>query len=125
MSFDIETLQPTYKLLIGVPGASHAIEIAQRLGINSQVIRESYRYLDEGYAQNEKIIQQLSLMHKEYEESLLRQKCWRKSFKAKNEYEEKVEKVKNRELEYIDREIWKVKRTQKDKRWDPENYFRN
>ncbi len=74
MSFDIETLQPTYKLLIGVPGASHAIEIAQRLGINSQVIRESYRYLDEGYAQNEKIIQQLSLMHKEYEESLLRQK---------------------------------------------------
>ena len=111
MSFDIETLQPTYKLLIGVPGASHAIEIAQRLGINSQVIRESYRYLDEGYAQNEKIIQQLSLMHKEYEESLLRQKiAEEKALKLKNEYEEKVEKVKNRELEYIDREIWKVKK---------------
>lgn len=111
MSFDIETLQPTYKLLIGVPGASHAIEIAQRLGINSQVIRESYRYLDEGYAQNEKIIQQLSLMHKEYEESLLRQKnAEEKALKLKNEYEEKVEKVKNRELENIDREIWKVKK---------------
>lgn len=111
MSFDIETLQPTYKLLVGVPGASHAIEIAQRLGINPQVIQESYKNLDEGYAQNEKIIQQLSLMHKEYEESLIKQKmAEEKATKLKKEYEEKVEKIKNKELENIDRDIWKIKK---------------
>ncbi|HQD62583.1 MAG TPA: Smr/MutS family protein [Defluviitoga sp.] len=110
MSFDSETLQPTYKLLVGVPGASHAIEIAHRLGINSQVIQEAYNNLDKGYAQNEKILRQLTLMHKEYEESLVIQKqAEEKALKLKKEYDEKVEKLRKKELEDIDREIWKIK----------------
>lgn len=38
MEFNNETLQPTYKLLLGIPGQSNGIQIAQRLGISSDVI---------------------------------------------------------------------------------------
>ena len=38
VGFDEATLQPTYELKIGVPGASAGINIAQRLGLNPQII---------------------------------------------------------------------------------------
>lgn len=41
MEFDQATLQPTYRLLLGIPGRSNGIEIAQRLGIDSAVIDEA------------------------------------------------------------------------------------
>lgn len=41
MEFDQATLKPTYHLLLGIPGRSNGVEIAQRLGINQTIITES------------------------------------------------------------------------------------
>src|SRR5687768_17587462 len=46
VEFDEKTLQPTYKLLIGLAGASSGIEIARRFGINQTVIQNARQNLD-------------------------------------------------------------------------------
>lgn len=68
VEFDIETLRPTYRLLTGIPGASNAFAISQRLGLADSLIIRAKQLLKADHAQFEHIINQLESEKMMYEQ---------------------------------------------------------
>ncbi len=56
MEFNVETLSPTYKLSIGIPGKSNAFEISKKLGLPGDIIDQARELLDSDALQFEEVI---------------------------------------------------------------------
>ena len=68
VEFDSETLRPTYRLLIGIPGASNAFAISQRLGLPQSLILRAKQLITADHANFEKIISELENQRMTFEQ---------------------------------------------------------
>jgi len=67
VEFDVETLSPTYRLLIGVPGRSNAFEISKRLGLPQHIIKHAQSFTGTDRHEVESMIASLEVSRKQSE----------------------------------------------------------
>lgn len=92
VEFDVETLRPTYRLLIGIPGKSNAFEISKRLGLPDYVIDFARENISNENIRFEELIQNLQEKSiKAQEDARLAENLKLERDKEKRKYQEKLE----------------------------------
>ena len=102
--FDVNTLSPTYRLLIGIPGKSNAFAIAQKLGLSEQIIDRSKQLLSDENIQFEDVLGNLEQNRRSAEEAKREQEQMRREIAAlKQELEQERDKINKRKDKIYDR----------------------
>ena len=83
--FDVATLRPTYKLLIGMPGRSNAFAISERLGIRSEVVERAKELVSHENTQFESVVQKLEESRHELEQRIAEADALKAEIKAERE----------------------------------------
>ena len=97
MEFDWNTLQPTYKLKIGVPGSSNAIKIAEQLGLPEGILVDAEQNLGQNNIAVEDLL--LQLQHSQQELETEQEQLQEKIRLAETEYQKYKEQVETFEIE--------------------------
>lgn len=90
MEFDMQTLAPTYKLIMGVPGSSNAIAIASKLGLRNDVIEFARNNVSDEKLAFERVLQNADIIRRDYENKLEQLEKDRKALQAEIERTQKL-----------------------------------
>ena len=92
VEFNADTLSPSYKLVLGVPGESHALDIARKSGLSEIIVEKARNYIAAEQADVSSLIQGLSEKHRELDNLL------EKTKRQNSELLDKADRLKEREL---------------------------
>lgn len=102
VEFDLETLSPTYKLLLGIPGTSNAFEISKKLGISDKIITRAKEKLNDNNIHIEDLLKEIyenKRTIEEEKENIIKNS---ESIKLqKQELEKQSNKLQEKEIEII------------------------
>ena len=101
--FDVETLRPTYKLLIGIPGKSNAFAISRKLGLSEVILKEADDLVDKSDKDFEDVLSQLEQQRQQMESARHEAERLRheteKIKRQSEEYSQQLQKEKDKAME--------------------------
>jgi len=101
--FDVETLQPTYKLLIGIPGKSNAFAISRKLGLSEDILKEADDLVGKSDKDFEDVLSQLEQQRQQMESARMEAERLRqetaKIKQQSEEYHAQLRKEKEKAME--------------------------
>ena len=110
--FDVETLRPTYKLLIGIPGKSNAFAISRKLGLSEEILKEANDLVGKSDKDFEDVLSQLEQQRQQMEAARIEAERLRsetKEIKEQNEqYHAQLRKEKEKAMEAARREAQEI-----------------
>ncbi|MEI6389290.1 MAG: Smr/MutS family protein, partial [Spirochaetota bacterium] len=125
MDFDAASLQPTYRVLMGVPGESRALDIAAGHGLPGEVVAAARGYLDEERADVSELIKGLSERHRKLEDLESERKGrLREAMDSQRRADLASLRVRQREIELREEGVSGLKRQLSESRKTLENLVR-
>ena len=110
--FDVETLRPTYKLLIGIPGKSNAFAISRKLGLSEDILKEADDLVDKSDKDFEDVLSQLEHQRQQMESArheAERLKAETAKIKQQSEeYSAQLQKEKDKAMEAARKEAQRI-----------------
>ncbi|MBU3184337.1 endonuclease MutS2 [Clostridium estertheticum] len=96
VEFNVDTLSPTYRLIIGVPGKSNAFEISKRLGLPDYIIKSARENISKETLEFEELVQSLQEKSIKVERDARESEALKlEASKLKDKYQEKLYKLEN------------------------------
>ncbi len=105
--FDVETLRPTYRLIIGTPGKSNAFAISEKLGLPEEIVARARMYVDSGSRNFEAVIEKLEQTRQALEAERSEKERQRIEYEA---FREEAEKKLNERIGTAERDAERMRR---------------